>query len=187
MDLSSGAKTLLFQGLSWAAVAGLALVGFLNYEHLRSTAGAAFGAASVDTPVVLRSQPVATMPVSSGTVELKASGNGHFETRADVNGRSIHALVDTGASIVVLTYEDARKAGIHLQASDFTQPVATANGTSYVAPVTLDRVTIGNLTVRNVRAAVADQGRLKVTLLGMSFLSQLDRVDMRDGVMVLKN
>jgi aspartyl protease family protein len=124
---------------------------------------------------------------SDDTVELRASHNGHYQARADINGRAFPVMVDTGASIVVLTYEDAQAAGVFVRPSDFTQPVSTANGTSRVAPVTLDRISIGDITVRGVRAAVAERGLLSVTLLGMSFLSRLERVDMRDGLMVLKN
>ena len=55
-----------------------------------------------------------------------------------------------------------------------------------VAPVMLDRVSIGDITVRNVPAAVSEPGKLATSLLGMSFLSRLQRVDMRSGVLVLQ-
>jgi aspartyl protease family protein len=54
-----------------------------------------------------------------------------------------------------------------------------------VAPVTIDRVSIGDITVRNVPGAVLEAGKLETTLLGMSFLSRLQRVDMRSGSLVL--
>jgi aspartyl protease family protein len=94
-------------------------------------------------------------------------------------------MVDTGASMVALTYEDAERAGVRLKPSDFTQSVSTANGMARFALVRLDRVTIGNITVRDVKAGVAERGRLSITLLGMSFLSRLERVDMRSGTLVL--
>ena len=187
MDLSSGIKSLLTQIVSWAAVAGLALIVFLNYETLKSVTHGTLGDSVADV-AVLTPQPREEPAVrSDGTVELKATSNGHFQARADINGRGLAVMVDTGASLVVLTYEDAQAAGIYVKPSDFTQPVSTANGTSRVAPITLDRISIGEITVRNVRAAVADRGLLKQTLLGMSFLNKLQRVDMRDGMMVLKD
>ena len=187
MDLNSGIKSLLAQIVSWAAVAGLALIVFLNYEILKSATHVTLGDSVADV-AVLTPQPREEPAVrSDGTVELKATSNGHFQARADINGRGLAVMVDTGASLVVLTYEDAQAAGIYVKPSDFTQPVSTANGTSRVAPVTLDRISIGDITVRNVRAAVADRGLLKQTLLGMSFLNKLQRVDMRDGMMVLKD
>lgn len=87
--------------------------------------------------------------------------------------------------MVALTYEDAERAGLRLKPSDFTASVSTANGTAAVAPVTLDRVSIGRITVRDVRAAVCERGRLEKTLLGMSFLSRLDRVDISAGRLTL--
>ena len=61
----------------------------------------------------------------------------------------------------------------------------TANGTARFAPVRLDRVQIGDIVVQDVEAAVAEPGKLRTTLLGMSFLGRLQRVDMRAGTMVL--
>ena len=101
------------------------------------------------------------------------------------NGRPIDVMVDTGASMVALTYEDAERAGLSLKPSDFTGRVSTANGTAAVAPVMLDRVSIGHVQVRNVRAAVCERGKLEKTLLGMSFLSRLDRVDIKQGRLTL--
>jgi aspartyl protease family protein len=96
-------------------------------------------------------------------------------------------MVDTGATMVALTYEDAERAGIHLKASDFTRSVSTANGVTRVAPVTIERVSVGDIMVRNVAASVSERGRLSTTLLGMSFLSRLERVDMRSGILVLED
>jgi aspartyl protease family protein len=122
---------------------------------------------------------------SSGGVELRAGRHGHFETRAEINGRSVEVMVDTGASLIALTFEDAERAGIYVKDSDFTQRSQTANGVARAAPVMLDRVSIGDITVRNVRASVAERGRLHVTLLGMTFLSRLSRTEMRGGTLVL--
>jgi aspartyl protease family protein len=98
----------------------------------------------------------------------------------------VDVLVDSGASMVALTYDDAGRAGVYVRDSDFTQRVRTANGLARVAPVTLDRVSIGDVTVRNVPATVSEPGSLGTTLLGMSFLSRLQRVDMRAGILVLQ-
>ena len=94
-------------------------------------------------------------------------------------------LVDTGATLVALTYDDARRAGVHLSPSDFTHEVRTANGIAKVAPIDLGSISIGDITVRNVRGAVTEPGKLHKTLLGMSFLSRLSRVEMRDQALVL--
>lgn len=121
----------------------------------------------------------------AGDVELKAGPSGHFETEVEVNGSSIDVMVDTGATLVALTYEDAERAGIYLKSADFTHEVKTANGTAKVAPVEISSISIGDITVRNIRAAVTERGKLHKTLLGMSFLSRLSRVEMRSNALVL--
>ncbi len=128
-------------------------------------------------------EAVSTNP--GGDVELTANSGGHFETAAEVNGNEIDVMIDTGATLVALTYEDAERAGLFLKSADFTQGVRTANGTAKVAPVTLSSITIGDITVRNVKGAVAEPGKLHKTLLGMSFLGRLSRVEMRSNSLVL--
>lgn len=120
-----------------------------------------------------------------GDLEIAADDAGHFQTEAEINGSRVDVLVDTGATLVALTYDDARRAGVHLSPADFTHEVRTANGTAKVAPVELSSVSLGDITVRNVRGAVAEPGKLHKTLLGMSFLSKLSRVEMRDQALVL--
>ena len=71
-----------------------------------------------------------------------------FETEAEINGRDIDVMVDTGASLVALTYDDAERAGIFVKPSDFTHRAQTANGIARVAPVTISRIQIGDITVR---------------------------------------
>ena len=118
-------------------------------------------------------------------VEIRAGAYGHYYASVEINGRSVDVMVDTGASIVALTFDDAERAGLYIRDSDYTQRVNTANGLARIAPVMLDRVSIGDITVRNVPAAVSEPGKLSTSLLGMSFLSRLQRVDMRSGVLVL--
>lgn len=123
---------------------------------------------------------------TGGTMILKAASNGHFYTETRINGRPIDVMVDTGASVVALTYEDARKIGVRPAPSDFTIPVRTANGTAHAAPVTLREVRIGSIRVANVEGLVSQRGNLGITLLGMSFLGRLSRADIRAGELILK-
>lgn len=119
-------------------------------------------------------------------VELTVQRNGHFFADAEINGRTVNVMVDTGASMVALTYEDARTAGISLLDSDFTRTANTANGVARFAPVVIDRLSIGSVEVRDVEAGVMEQGKLGNTLLGMSFINKLGRFDMRSGRLVLE-
>jgi len=174
---------------SWGAAAAIVVVGIMHYETLRSGLGDALGIAPPSATEDAPSNAAADAPppaARNGVEELKAAPDGHYYARAEVNGRPIDIMVDTGASMVALTYEDAERAGLRLRPSDFTSQVSTANGVAAVAPVMLDRVSIGRITVRNVRAAVCERGRLEKTLLGMSFLSRLDGVGISQGRLVLR-
>jgi aspartyl protease family protein len=122
----------------------------------------------------------------AATVVIDAGPSGHFFTTADVNGTSVKVMVDTGATTVALTWEDAEKAGIRVRPSDFTGRVRTANGTAGVAPVTIDHITIGAITLYDVEATVSEKGRLATTLLGMTFLSRLARFEISRGRLALE-
>ncbi len=119
-------------------------------------------------------------------VLVRKAGEGHFVVKTQVNGQSVRMIVDTGASAVVLRPEDARRAGIRLNALDYTVPVDTANGRAYAARVKLDKVALGELVIERVDALVTRPGALQQSLLGMSFLSRLhsyrfsgDQLEMR--------
>ena len=129
----------------------------------------------------------AVAPAQAAMTELKANEGGHFVTKADINGSSIRVLVDTGASLVALSYEDAQDAGLRPGNLDFNVPVSTANGTAQAARVKIDRIDIDNIIVEDVDGLVLPDGALQGTLLGMSFLSRLDSFKVEGGVLYLKN
>lgn len=104
--------------------------------------------------------------------------NGHFQADVAVNGQTIEMLVDTGASMVALSREDAERIGIDLSRLTYSMTVMTANGRGRAAPVTLDRVAIGPIIRNNVAASVSEDGRLDQSLLGMSFLETLSSLQM---------
>jgi aspartyl protease family protein len=107
------------------------------------------------------------------TVEVARTGAGDFAISAQINGARTAMVLDTGASSVVLTPDDAKAAGLPLEVLDYTVSIDTANGRTHAAPVTLDRVAIGGLEERSVEALVVQPGQLKTSLLGMSFLNRL--------------
>jgi aspartyl protease family protein len=112
--------------------------------------------------------------VSHGrSVEIGRANDGDFAVKAQINGARVQMVLDTGASSVVLTREDAKAAGLPLEVLNYTVNIDTANGRAKAAPVRLDRVTIGGLEERSIEALVAQPGQLKMSLLGMSFLNRL--------------
>jgi aspartyl protease family protein len=110
---------------------------------------------------------------ANGGLVLKRAQDGHFHIEVRVNGEPIRFLVDTGASIVTLSEDDARRAGYDPSTLDYTLQFSTANGTAWGAPIRIDQMRAGPLIARDVRAAVGGAGMSK-SLLGMSFLDQLN-------------
>jgi aspartyl protease family protein len=118
---------------------------------------------------------------------LKAGQNGHFIVKAEINGRNVKVMVDTGASAVALSYEDAKDIGLHPGNLDYNIPVSTANGMVKAAGVNLDKVEIDGVRVSDVQGLVMPDGAMRGSLLGMSFLSKLKSFKVEDGVLYLKN
>ncbi len=125
-------------------------------------------------------------PDGGRTVILSADLAGHFTVHPSLDGRRIRMLVDTGASQVALSYEDALKVGLRPEARDFTRKVSTANGIVAVAPVRLGEVRVGEILVRNVDAVVLPDGRLGTSLLGMSFLKRIGGFEIARGQLTLR-
>jgi aspartyl protease family protein len=120
-----------------------------------------------------------------GNVHIQADRNGHYQTEVQINGRPLNALVDTGASLVVLRYDDARSLGLIYGSDRFDMTVQTANGIGHVRRVKLSTVRLGSIRLDDVDALVAEEGMLATNLLGMSFLSRLSRYEVRDNTLVL--
>ncbi len=181
--MSSAAKHVLHEAALWGAVALTGFVLFYFFDDIRAALGP--GGAAVPSPVAR--QDTATMPPPgfAREVRLKADPRGHFILDAAVNDRQASFMADTGATLVVLTYEDAARLGLSPHSLDFSGFAQTANGVSRVAPVMLDRVRVDDITIRNVPAAVAEKGALDTNLLGMSFLGRLKSFQMQGGELVL--
>lgn len=126
-------------------------------------------------------QPVQGMAVSIP----KNKADGQFWTEARVNNGHVRFLVDTGASSVALTPEDARKAGIRLDRLKYDVPIATAGGQNVAAYVNLKSISIGPVTIRNVKALVVPEG-LSTSLLGMSYLGELQKVEATPHALILR-
>ena len=120
------------------------------------------------------------------TVEIARGAGGGFSVGAHVNGARVAMVLDTGASAVVLTQEAAKAAGLPLEVLNYSVNVDTANGRARAAPVTLDRLSIGDLTERSVPALVAQGGQLRTSLLGMSFLNRLESWEVRGDKLMLR-
>lgn len=142
-----------------------------------------------DLPVafaaVVCSAMMAASDASATSAEVVADARGHFITMAEIEHTPIMVLVDTGASVVALSYEDAEQAGLAPRTLTYDVPINTANGRVEAARVVLDRVEIGNVLVRDVEGVVLPRGAYEGTLLGMSFLNKLSRFKVENGTLFL--
>ncbi|MCD7059592.1 retropepsin-like aspartic protease family protein [Pelagibacterium xiamenense] len=150
----------------WVAIAGVLMLGYAYRYEL----------SNIGQRIMGELQPgAALVDPSTGNVRITRTFGGSFHVSADINGTEIPMIFDTGASAVVLTAKDAAGAGFAPDTLRYTIPVQTANGTGYAAPVTLEEITIGNITRSNIRAFVVQDGALDTSLLGMTFLETLSR------------
>lgn len=121
---------------------------------------------------------------SGTTIELPRGFDDHFTATLDINGTEVTFLVDTGATEMVLSLRDAARVGIDTSALDFIGRAQTANGIVRTAPVTLDVVRIGPIIDQDVRAVV-NEGDISASLLGMSYLSLFENIEIQGTRMLL--
>jgi aspartyl protease family protein len=133
-------------------------------------------------PLSRNETPAATAPLE---VTLDRSADKHFYANANVNGRDIRFLVDTGASETALTEEDARKAGIAIDPLQYELLGQGASGIVRGQYVELKNIELGGIHEKNAKAVVV-QGAT-VSLLGQPFLESIDEIVIRKGEMVLRD
>lgn len=121
-----------------------------------------------------------------GKVSLSADAGGQYHASVEIEGQVLPMLVDTGATLVALKYEDAAALGVVPAPGEFNSPVSTANGTIKAARITLREVRVDNIRVQNVAAMVLPERALARSLLGMSFLKKLSSFKVAGGRLVLE-
>jgi aspartyl protease family protein len=131
---------------------------------------------AADAVVVLR-------PAVTNRLVYHADPRGHVLLTAAANGAEVRFMVDTGASLVILTPDDARAAGIRRSELVFDHAVQTGNGPVRAALVLLREIDIGEFSMAKVQAAVIDS--MGQSVLGMSFLGRLKGFAMREGVLTI--
>lgn len=128
--------------------------------------------------------PRQTVFAEEDRIEVPRARDGHYHLSVAVNGTPIRFIVDTGATDIVLSTQDARKVGIDPDELSYAGAASTANGQVSTARVRLDEVAIGPITDRGV-SAVVSQGDMPGSLLGMAYLERFAQVTFGNGRMVL--
>jgi aspartyl protease family protein len=145
-------------------------------------------AAQAATPDPALATAVATpadLDHHASSAEVAKAADGHFWAEANVNGRHVRFLVDTGATAVALTGDDAKRVGLDPSALTYDRSVSTAAGMSRAALVTLDYVSVSGARVEHVPALVLQSG-LTTSLLGMTYLGRLSKFEATQSALILR-
>ncbi|PCI45309.1 MAG: hypothetical protein COB49_10225 [Alphaproteobacteria bacterium] len=123
---------------------------------------------------------------NGGDVYIPMSRDGHYWATLEVNGTPVRFVVDTGASHISLSYEDAAQAGLDPAALTYDRVFKTAGGVSRKAMVTLDSLSLESIEISHITASVSQRGQMNISLLGMNFLSKLSGFNVENNQMILK-
>ncbi|MCR8826724.1 retropepsin-like aspartic protease family protein [Pseudosulfitobacter koreensis] len=157
--------------LQYAAVWGLIIVG-------------AIAAVGLWDDITRASMPYRASVVGENAVSVPRSPDGHYYVSLDINDTNIPFVVDTGATDIVLSQRDARRAGIDPETLNYIGRARTANGEVALAPVRLDRVALGPIEDRNV-PAVVNAGEMDGSLLGMGYLQHFGTISISQDTLTL--
>ncbi|MDX8434379.1 TIGR02281 family clan AA aspartic protease [Mesorhizobium sp. M4B.F.Ca.ET.215.01.1.1] len=166
---------------TWAVIVLALIAGYQYRYELQDVASRVTAGLVPGSPLALGVED------GHATVTLDKADNGHFEARILINGAPVRAVVDTGATSIVLTAEDAQAAGFNPATLNFTIPVSTANGMARAAAVKTDEVAIGGIVRKDMAVMIAAPGMLGQSLLGMNFIGSLSGFDVRGDRMVLRD
>ena len=134
---------------------------------------------------VMQAAPVAVMVNRPGQARTKRSRDGHFYVTASLNNTAASMMVDTGASGIFLSHDDAARAGLNPESLSFSVRTSTANGQGLAARTRLSTLTVGGITRHDVPVLVSQPGAASISLLGQTFLSQLSTFQVTGGEMVM--
>ena len=128
--------------------------------------------------------PAGVYQGEGGELILSQARDGHFYMDIQINAVMVRFMVDTGASDITLSQEDAARVGIDTERLRYVRSYNTANGTVQGAPVVLDRMEVGGIVFQAIPASV-NRGVMEGSLLGMRFLQMFHSFMIQGDKMVL--
>ena len=178
--------------VAWAAIGLVLVIGYSYREELKAVWYRVAGELDTSraTPVQPRSGDRRADSQSedsgeSGALAIRQSSDGHYYVTARVNGSDVRLLVDTGATVSVLSKRHAERAGLFPSPAEYTVSVRTANGIAKAAPVRLRDFEIGDARLQDVQALVMDTPG-NISVLGIGTLQRFKSYDVRNGVLTLR-
>ncbi len=157
--------------LQQAAIWGLIFVGIVGAYSLRDRIEASL-------------YPERALISERGTVSFTRALDGHFYAELTVNNKKVEFVIDTGASDIVLSQNDAKNLGFKVGDLVYSGRASTANGVVPMARITLDRLVLGRFTDRKITAMV-NGGDLDTSLLGMRYLERFRKIEIAGSRLTL--
>jgi len=162
-------------GALWAAIIGVLLVGYTLRDEL----------AALGPRILSEIVPGRAVPAGPHSLTLTRSEDGDYYVMGEVNGAPVRFLVDTGASDIVLSPDDAARIGINVAALKYDEPYASANGVGYGARYTVSSLSVGSISLGPTLLAV-NKAPMSQSLLGMTFLKRLDSFEFEGHQLILR-
>ena len=166
--------------LIWTVIILGFVTGFLYQDQAKEVVMRIAGGLAPGRPVMISDD-------LGPAVSIRKSINGHFEAQGLVNGEPVDFLIDTGATSIALSHDDATRIGFTDADLSYTLVISTANGRARAAQVRLDSVDVGSIGRAGLRALVAAPEQLDQSLLGMNFISSLTAFEMRRDEVILRD
>jgi aspartyl protease family protein len=163
------------------AIAGIAALSAVGAARMVAGIDTAPAAGTLRAQTALQGESLAPPRVA----QVSKAADGHYWAQAEVDGKAVRFLVDTGATAVALTDDDARRLGFDVANLDYRYDVITAEGKVKAAGVKLRSVSIAGARVDDVDALVIERG-LDTSLLGMSYLGKLQSFEATRTALILK-
>lgn len=150
----------LFTHMTWIVILGLFYLLFQDELQERHNPNHDLAVVSTGEPVV-----------------LQRNRQGHYVAPGEINGVPVTFLLDTGATDISIPGKLSRKLGLKAGQPFYAR---TANGTIEVYGTVLERVSLGGIVQRNVRASINPHMESRTILLGMSFMQHLEMTQRGD-------
>lgn len=180
--------------LGWAAVALVLVVGYSYRTELKAIWYRVAGELDTSRPTPVETRADARTddrndrgrdPEQGRALNIRQSADGHYYVNVRINGSDARLLVDTGATLTVLSKFHAERAGIFPSPSEYVANVRTASGIAKAAPVKLRDFEIGDARLQDVPALVMDTPA-NTSVLGIGTLQRFKSYEFRDGVLTLR-
>ncbi|MGJ8584919.1 MAG: retropepsin-like aspartic protease family protein [Marinosulfonomonas sp.] len=122
--------------------------------------------------------------VAAGKIEVPRGFDGHYHLIVELNDVPVEFIIDTGASDVVLSRDDAKRIGLNLNDLVFSGTANTANGIVRTADARVRTIRLGDISDKNVPVSV-NGGEMEGSLLGMSYLQRFERIEITGDTLTL--